>query len=243
MPEVYIDIIVSGVSYIDIVPPAQSSIDIIKGSISVEFSSILGEAEDNQSLVDYVQSAVNTVIRDRGNYDASGDEFPSTGGSGDAGAIQLGDQFTISVSGVLGGEIVTAPYDIIRALVDNAGDDRADWYIQHASAPVVVAGQVVVDTITTSPTPTINCDIIDELEITAAASAMVFTVSGTPYAGQKILYRYKDNGTSRQLSLNAVFVDLVGMPSSTTINKVGMFGARWAASRGKWEIIATVTEP
>lgn len=101
-----------------------------------------------------------------------------------------------------------------------------------------------VTTIATSATPTPNCDTTDEYEITALASAAVFGApTGTPVDGQKLLYRYKDNGTSRALSLNAVFVDLVDVPTSTTVGKVGMFGARWAASRSKWEIVATVTEP
>jgi len=100
-----------------------------------------------------------------------------------------------------------------------------------------------VTTITTSSTPTINCDTTDELEITAAASAMVFTVTGTPYPGQKILYRYKDNGNSRALSVTSDFVDLVGIPVATTVGKVGAWFARYSANRSKWEILATVTEP
>jgi hypothetical protein len=117
----------------------------------------------------------------------------------------------------------------------------------HYITPFALSGfrpRKSVSVITTSSTPTINCDTTDELDITALASDAVFAApTGTPRDGDKILYRYKDNGTSRAISLNSIFVDLVGIPPNTTIGKVGMFGARWAASRSKWEIIATVTEP
>ncbi len=112
-------------------------------STAVEWGNITGDIPDQTDLVDYIQNQINTVIRDRGNYDASGNVFPSAGGSGSGGSVELGNQWTISVSGVLGGEAVTAPYDIIRALVDNPGNVRANWFIQHSAAPVIVPGSVV----------------------------------------------------------------------------------------------------
>ena len=50
-----------------------------------------------------IGTALTSVLHDRGNYDASTNVFPSTGGSGTAGAIKKGDLWYISVAGMLGG--------------------------------------------------------------------------------------------------------------------------------------------
>jgi len=69
---------------------------------------------------------------DRGFYDASVNVFPSSGGSGTAGAILRGNVWTISVSGTLGGTAVIEGQEI-RALVDNPGQTAANWFISLAN--------------------------------------------------------------------------------------------------------------
>jgi len=76
----------------------------------------------------YVDALVVGLLDDRGNYDASGNVFPSSGGSGTAGAILKGDLWTISVAGTLGGHPVTAG-DVVRALVDTPGQTDGNWAI------------------------------------------------------------------------------------------------------------------
>ncbi len=76
----------------------------------------------------YADSLVVGLWDDRGNYDASGNVFPSSGGSGSAGAIKKGDIWTISVAGTLGGHAVTAG-DTVRALIDTPGSTDANWAI------------------------------------------------------------------------------------------------------------------
>ena len=77
----------------------------------------------------YVDSATTSLIRDRGNYDASTNLFPPTGtGSGTSGAIMKGDLWYISVAGTLGGTPVLPGYSI-RALVNNPAQDAANWGI------------------------------------------------------------------------------------------------------------------
>lgn len=75
-----------------------------------------------------VSAAVVGLLDDRGNFNASGNVFPSSGGSGTAGAILKGDLWTISVAGTLGGHAVTAG-DVIRALVDTPGQTDSNWAI------------------------------------------------------------------------------------------------------------------
>jgi hypothetical protein len=76
----------------------------------------------------YAESLVVGLWDDRGNYDASGNAFPSSGGSGTAGAILKGDVWTISVAGTLGGVEVAAG-DTVRALVDTPGTTASNWAI------------------------------------------------------------------------------------------------------------------
>lgn len=76
----------------------------------------------------YVASQVAGLYDDRGNYDASGNVFPSSGGSGTAGAVLKGDVWTVSVAGTLGGTSVTAG-DLVRALVDTPGQTAGNWAV------------------------------------------------------------------------------------------------------------------
>jgi hypothetical protein len=75
-----------------------------------------------------ISSAVVGLLDDRGNHDASSNTFPSSGGSGTAGAILKGDLWTISVGGTLGGVAVTVG-DVIRAKVDAPGTTSSNWVI------------------------------------------------------------------------------------------------------------------
>ncbi len=76
----------------------------------------------------YAESLVVGLWDDRGAYDASGNTYPATGGSGSAGAIRKGDIWTISVAGTLGGVAVTAG-DTVRALADAPGQTAGNWAI------------------------------------------------------------------------------------------------------------------
>lgn len=76
----------------------------------------------------YADSLVTGLLDDRGNFDASGNVFPSSGGSGTAGAILKGDLWTISVAGTLGG-VAVGVGDVIRAIVDTPGNTLGNWAI------------------------------------------------------------------------------------------------------------------
>jgi hypothetical protein len=68
------------------------------------------------------------VFSNRGDYDASGDLFPSIGGRGEAGAILKGDRYRISVAGTLGGVAVVEGQEI-WAKIDNPGQTSGNWAI------------------------------------------------------------------------------------------------------------------
>lgn len=66
---------------------------------------------------------------DRGTFDASVAAYPSSGGSGTAGAILKGDIWTISVAGTLPTGQVVEIGDTVRALIDTPGNTQANWGI------------------------------------------------------------------------------------------------------------------
>lgn len=76
----------------------------------------------------YADGLVVGLLDDRGNYNASGNVFPSSGGSGTSGAILKGDLWTINVAGTLGG-VAVGPGDVVRALVDAPGSTASNWAV------------------------------------------------------------------------------------------------------------------
>ena len=81
-----------------------------------------------KAVKDYADGLVVGLWDDRGSYDASGNTYPATGGSGTAGVILKGDIWTISVAGTLGGVNVDVG-DTVRALTDTPGQTSTNWSI------------------------------------------------------------------------------------------------------------------
>ena len=100
------------------------------GSAAVEdasaFDAAGSAAAAEAAAIAHADGLVVGLFDDRGNYDASSNLFPSTGGSGTAGAILKGDVWRISVAGTLGGEAVDVG-DSIRAIVDTPGQTAENW--------------------------------------------------------------------------------------------------------------------
>ena len=93
-----------------------------------------------------------------------------------------------------------------------------------------------------------NSDNFDQYVATAQASALTINAdSGTPVDGQKMLFRFKDDGTARGLtwttgttkSFRAVGVTL---PTTTIINKTLYVGCIYNAADSRWDVIATGQE-
>ena len=77
----------------------------------------------------YADGLVVGLWDDRGSFDASVNAYPSSGGSGTAGAIKKGDVWTVSVAGTLPTSQVVEVGDVVRALVDTPGNTQANWAI------------------------------------------------------------------------------------------------------------------
>ncbi len=90
-----------------------------------------------------IDNAVLGLLNDRGNHDASSNTFPTTGGSGVAGAILKGDIWFISVVGTLGGVAVNVG-DQVRALQNAPGQTASNWAVSESNlgyAPENVANK------------------------------------------------------------------------------------------------------
>lgn len=112
---------------------AVSSVNTQTGAVVLDASDVGADvagaaatAEANAKA--YADGLVVGLLDDRGNYDASGNAFPSGGGSGASGAILKGDLWTINVAGTLGG-VAVGPGDVVRALVDAPGSTASNWAI------------------------------------------------------------------------------------------------------------------
>ena len=83
-----------------------------------------GGAWYSLATTSYADALVVGLWDDRGAYDASVNAYPSSGGSGTAGAIKKGDIWTVSVAGTV---VTLGVGDTVRALVDGAGAVHASW--------------------------------------------------------------------------------------------------------------------
>lgn len=127
----------------DVFPDEFGNIELEASDVGADLAGAAAAAE--QAAKDYADSLVVGLWDDRGNYNASVNTFPATGGSGVAGAILKGDIWTISVGGTLGGEVVTAG-DTVRALVDTPEQVSSNWSIAETNIGYVPENSTNKDT-------------------------------------------------------------------------------------------------
>jgi hypothetical protein len=93
-----------------------------------------------------------------------------------------------------------------------------------------------------------NSDNYDQYAATAQANALTISAdAGTPTDGQRIIFRFKDDGTARALtwttgsskSFRAVGVTL---PTTTVINKVLYVGCIYNVADDRWDALAVGQE-
>jgi len=76
-----------------------------------------------------IASAVAGLMDYRGVFDASVNAYPSSGGSGTAGAILKSDFWIVSVAGTLPTGLVVEAGDLVIAKIDTPGNTQANWSI------------------------------------------------------------------------------------------------------------------
>jgi len=113
-----------------------------------------------KASITYVDNLVIGLWDDRGNFDASVNAYPSSGGSGTAGAILKGDTWTISVAGTLPTAQSVEIGDVVRALVNTPGNTQANWAIQQNNIGYTAENSANKENVTidnsTTKYPTVN---------------------------------------------------------------------------------------
>lgn len=93
-----------------------------------------------------------------------------------------------------------------------------------------------------------NSDSFDQYAATAQAGALTINAdAGTPTDGQKIVFRFKDNGTARALTWtsgtsNSFRQVGVTLPTTTVINKTVYVGCIYNAADSRWDAVAVAQE-
>lgn len=92
-------------------------------------------------------------------------------------------------------------------------------------------------------TVTANVASYDEICLTAQSEACAIAEPiGTPLNGDKLLYCFKDDGTSRALTWNAIFREGVALlPTDTEVGQTTYVGVRYNAAAVKWDVLAVGT--
>jgi hypothetical protein len=189
-----------------------------------------------------VNSKLAGVLNLRGTYDASGNTFPASGGSGTSGAILKGDMWFISVGGTLNGDAVTIG-DVIFAKVDAPAQVANNWSIINVNVTFVpenVANKenLVLDSSTTKY-PTINLlntqlnlkQNVRPTKIQAglvpfmtAATGSGFTISASSeYDSEFAGWKAFDGSISTDWATNGVTTDFwikVALPSAKALHKI-----------------------
>ncbi len=106
-----------------------------------------------------------------------------------------------------------------------------------------ISPRVVTDG-STSGTLTPTSDTADQYQMLGlTGSVTIAAASGTPTAGQPLILRFKDNGTGRSLTWNAIYVPVgVTLPTTTVANKLIYVGMRWNATSSQWDVLAVSSE-
>ena len=91
---------------------------------------------------------------------------------------------------------------------------------------------------------TINADQQSDGVLTAmSASTTIAAPTGTPVQSQDLVFRFKDDGTARALTWNAVFRAIgVTLPTTTTASKLLYVGCKYNSTDSKWDVIAVQQE-
>ncbi len=146
----------------------------------------------------YADSLVVGLLNDRGNFTpsvSSPGSWPTTGGSGTAGAIKKGDLWFCAANGFLGTTAVVTGTSF-RALTDAPGQTDGNWNILDAGlgyTPENVANKSTSTSLGTSNTlyPTQNA-VKTYVDNNAGLPYKVYTASFTHESGSPIVTVYKN---------------------------------------------------
>lgn len=174
-------------------PERQISInDLVQGrSYLVQYDTALDAAAGGFVVIGEV-SHEELMYRDL--FDASGNAFPTTGGTGYAGAIRVGDLWVISVSGTLDG-VAVSPGDVIIAL--SGGATISGWILLYGYASIIGVQDLFFPADSFGPRVTSGCGPAEVFEMATSLAnivALPFDQTTQEYAQCRITPPRKWNG-------------------------------------------------
>ena len=97
---------------------------------------------------------------------------------------------------------------------------------------------------TSSATFTINSDQQSDGVLTAMAVATTIAIpTGTPVQSQSLIFRFKDDGTARAITWNAIFRAIgITLPTTTTASKLLYVGCKYNSTDTKWDVVSVQEE-
>lgn len=139
--------------------------------------------------------------------------------------------------------VINTPTGIVKGDVGLGNVDNTSNSTERAATRTLTNARVNprVVTATSTSTLTVDSDSYDIATLTAQAAALTIAApTGTPVAGQKLMYRFKDNGTARALTWNAAFIasGVTALPSTTVISKTHHCGFIYDEVATKWVLLA-----
>jgi hypothetical protein len=90
----------------------------------------------------------------------------------------------------------------------------------------------------------IDADIQTDGVLTAMASSTVIEApTGNPVQGQKLTFRFKDNGSSQNLNWNVIFREIgVSLPFMTNPGKLMYVNCKYNSEDNKWDVLSIQIE-
>ena len=112
-----------------------------------------------------------------------------------------------------------------------------------ASSATAAANYPRVTSYTTTTSITPNFATTDMYILTALASNITINAATGMSDGDKLLFRFLDNGTARTITWNAVYVDAnASKPVATVSTKTTYVGMVYNAGLSRWDVIAVIQE-
>jgi hypothetical protein len=184
---------------------------------------------DQKADIAYVDAIVAGALRDRGNYDASGNTFPASGGSGAAGAIKQGDLWYISVAGTLG-SVAVGVGDTVRALADTPGQTAGNWAVMENNLGYVPERSIDAASAKTTPVDADTMGLVDSAASNVLKKVTWANIKATLKTYFDTLYGAKWTTVASQSVGTGNDVVISGLPTGWTEVLVKITGLSFGAS-------------
>jgi hypothetical protein len=145
-----------------------------------------------------------------------------------------GSQFIVNASAIIGTEEISLQG---TTLIDGTLDMNNNRILKTIVNPSV-------QETTSTATLTIDSDTETEGVLTAmAVNLAIASPTGTPVQGQSLIFRFKDDGSARTLTWNAIFRAIgVTIPTTTTASKLLYVGCKYNSTDTKWDVVSVQEE-